>query len=152
MMGSHNDQKSYCRDPGTVYLHDLTILPDWLVPDQWLRVCLYTGTESEVGFGGGSWTVESPGSFLQRIGEMFEPKEDNGGCHANMIPYDGYCYGTMDYLTESSSLATKGKDQSGRFMTVPSDCEVAPPDSAVVQNVVMMSPFGTTLVVFKDGS
>jgi len=110
-------------------------------------------TESKVGFGGSSgWTVFNPGAFLERIGEMFEPREDNGGCHANMIPYDGYCYGTMDYLTESASQNTKGKDQSGRFMSVPTDCEVAPPDSAVVQNVVMMSPFATNLVVFKDGA
>jgi len=113
----------------------------------------YAQTESKVGFGGSSgWTVFNPGAFLERIGEMFEPREDNGGCHANMIPYDGYCYGTMDYLTESASQNTKGKDQSGRFMSVPTDCEVAPPDSAVVQNVVMMSPFATNLVVFKDGA
>merc|ERR1719192_825392 len=63
--------------------------------------------ESGVGFGGSPGSFEAPGSFLLRIAEMYEPREDNGGCHVNMIPYDGYCYGTMDYLTESSSQATK---------------------------------------------
>merc|ERR1719219_363068 len=47
---------------------------------------------------------------------------------------------------------TKGRDQAGRFMSIPTDCEVAPPDSSVVQNVVMNNPFATTLVVFADGS
>jgi len=94
------------------------------------------------------WCNE-PGATVKRSQER---AVGEGACHPNQIPYDGYCYGTMDYMTESPSQMTKGRDQSHRYMSIPTDCELAPPDSSVVQNVVKENTFATTMVVFADGS